>query len=104
MLNFSKTKIISIIAACLLALIFAAPSFISQNPSSPILQKLSTILPSHKVNLGLDLRGGSQLMLEVDFDYYLKEQMNNLKDEIKSSFRDESVRAIPAVSGSKIIF
>lgn len=104
MLNFSKTKIISIIAACLLALIFAAPSFISQNPSSPILQKLSTILPSHKVNLGLDLRGGSQLMLEVDFDYYLKEQMNNLKEEIKSSFRNESVRAIPAVSGSKIIF
>ena len=104
MLNFSKTKIISILAICLLSLIFAAPSFIAQNPNSAILQNLEKVLPSHKVNLGLDLRGGSQLMLEVDFDSYLKDQVNNLKDEIKTAFRDESIRTIPEVSGSKIIF
>lgn len=62
------------------------------------------ILPQQKVNLGLDLRGGSQLMLEVDFDYYVKEQLTNLRDEIKNSFRDESVRVLPELAGSKIIF
>jgi protein-export membrane protein SecD len=85
-------------------LIFAAPSFLVKNSDSPIVQKLENILPKNKVSLGLDLRGGSQLTLEIDFDYYLREQMNNLKDEIKNSFRDESVRTIPVVSGDKIIF
>lgn len=104
MLNFSKIKIISILGLCLLALIFAAPSLIAKKSDSVFLQKLEQILPNSKVNLGLDLRGGSQLMLEVDFDYYIKEQLNNLKDEIKNAFRDESIRTIPDVRGDKIIF
>ncbi len=104
MLNFSKTKIILILIACLASLAFAAPSFIPKNTQSPILQQLEKILPSNKVNLGLDLRGGSQLMLEVDFDYYVKEQINNLRNELRNSFRDEAVRTVPEVVGSKIIF
>lgn len=100
MLNFSKLKIFSILAVCFLAFIYAAPSFISAGEKTG----LEKILPSQKVNLGLDLRGGSQLMLEVDSDYYIKEQLNNLKEELKSNFRDESVRALPEVRGSKIIF
>jgi protein-export membrane protein SecD len=104
MLKFSKLKIFSILAACLLALIFAAPSFIPQNSNSVFLKKIASILPKQRVNLGLDLRGGSQLMLEVDFDFYLKEQISNLKNELKSSFRDEDIRTIPEVAGEKIIF
>ncbi len=104
MLYFSKVKIISIVTICLAALIFAAPSFIVKNSQSPILKKLEAILPSSKVNLGLDLQGGSQLMLEVDFDYYLKEQLNNLKDEIKSSFRTEAIHTLPSLDDNKIIF
>jgi preprotein translocase subunit SecD len=104
MLNFSKTKIFFILAICFAAIIFAAPSFIITNHNSPFLQKIENILPKNKVNLGLDLRGGSQLMLEVDFDAYFKEQLNNLNGEIKSSFRDESVRVIPVINGDRIIF
>ncbi len=100
MLNFSKTKIITILAVCVISCIYAAPSFLAQNPDS----KISKILPDQKVNLGLDLRGGSQLMLEVDFDYYIKEQLNNLKEELKANFRDQAVRTVPAIAGSKIIF
>ncbi len=100
MLNFSKTKIIAILAACFLSLIYAAPTFITQS-SNPTLAKF---LPNQKVSLGLDLRGGSQLMLEVDFDYYIKEQLINLKDELKANFRDESIRTIPTSSQDKITF
>ena len=84
MLNFSRTKIITILAICFLALFYAIPSFISPSffEKNPALTKF---LPSQKVNLGLDLRGGSQLMMEVDFDYYIKEQLNNLKEELKST-------------------
>ena len=104
MLNFSKSKLITILFTCLLALYFAAPSFIKENPKSDFVKKIVKILPAQKINLGLDLRGGSHLLMEVDFDYYLKEQINNLKEEIKSGFRDELIRTIPSVVGTKIIF
>lgn len=97
MLNFSKIKIFAITIICFLAVIFAVPSFIPDNQNLPF-------LPNKKVNLGLDLRGGSHLLLSVDFNYYLHEQLNNLKDEMKLQFRDESVRTIPSVEGQKIIF
>ena len=103
MLNFSKTKITFVILICLAALVFALPSFLVGS-SNPLATRLSQILPQNKVNLGLDLRGGSQLMLEVDFDYYIKEQLGNLREEIKNSFREESVRSVPRVVGNKIIF
>ena len=100
MLHFSKAKILFISLICLASIIYAAPSMLIGSGES-FVQK---ILPQQKVNLGLDLRGGSQLMLEVDFDYYVKEQLTNLRDEIKNSFRDESVRVVPELAGSKIIF
>ncbi len=97
MLNFSKIKILSICFICFLSLFYAAPSLLPQN-------KEVKFLPKQKVNLGLDLRGGSQLMLEIDFNYYLKEQLNNLREEIKLAFRDASVRTIPVLNGEKIFF
>jgi preprotein translocase subunit SecD len=103
MFNFSKTKIALILLACFAALVFALPSFISAS-KNPSLQALARILPQDKVSLGLDLRGGSQLMLEVDFDYYIKEQLSNLREEIKTSFREESVRAVPQIAGEQIVF
>jgi protein-export membrane protein SecD len=100
MLNFSKAKIFAILAICFAALFYAAPSLLIGEKES----KIQKFLPQSKVNLGLDLQGGSQLMLEVDFDYYVKEQLINLRDEIKNSFRDEYVRSVPELVGSKIIF
>jgi preprotein translocase subunit SecD len=104
MLHFSKLKIFLISAVCLAALFFALPSLLLQNPDSPFTKKIERFLPKQKINLGLDLRGGSQLMLEIDFDYYVKEQLANLRNEIKNSFRDEAVRAVPEMAGGKIIF
>lgn len=104
MLNFSKSKIATIIAICLLSLFYAIPSIIPQDSNSELVKKITKILPNQKVNLGLDLKGGSHLMLEVDFDYYIKEQLNNVKNEIKANFRDESIRTVPEITGSKIIF
>ena len=48
-------------------------------------------LPKQKVNLGLDLRGGSYLLLEVDDAAYLKDQRANLVDEIRTSLRAEKI-------------
>lgn len=116
MLNFSKIKIASIVFAVLLAFYFALPTFIlkdSQLLSSNLSLNNSqdkfdlknfilAIFPTKKVNLGLDLQGGSQLLIEVDFDYYHQEQLNQLKDDLKSAFEDNSLRVLPTVVDKKI--
>lgn len=104
MLFFSKSKILAIIFVCLLSLFYSIPSFIPENTQSEIITTVKKILPHDKVNLGLDLRGGSQLMLEINFDYYLKEQVNNLKDDLKNNFREQAIRAVPQVQNNEIIF
>ncbi len=44
-------------------------------------------MPGKAVNLGLDLRGGSHLLLQIDFDFYLNEKLENLKNDIKKTFK-----------------
>lgn len=102
MLYFSKIKITAIIFTCLASFYFAAPSFITKDQVQN--NFLAKFLPNNKVNLGLDLRGGSQLMLEVDSNYYLQEQIKSLKDEIGNSFRDESVRTVVELRNNIITF
>jgi protein-export membrane protein SecD len=48
-------------------------------------------MPKKAVSLGLDLQGGSQLLLEVDYDAYVKDQLTNLVDEIRARFREKKI-------------
>jgi preprotein translocase subunit SecD len=47
--------------------------------------------PKNQVNLGLDLQGGSHLLLELDYTTYRKEQLANLVDEIRSRLRSQKL-------------
>ena len=95
MLNFSKAKIFLVITTCILAIFFSLPNFIKFDDDS---------IFNNKLNLGLDLRGGSHLLLEVDFDYYLHEQLNILKNEIKDEFKNQRVRSLPKIKENNISF
>ena len=68
MLNFTKIKIIIIYF-----ILFLLTSFASLNlfyDENPILKK--------KVNLGLDLQGGSYLLLEIDTKPLIKERSGSI--------------------------
>lgn len=82
MLNFPKWKIWLIILVSVAGIYFAIASV--TNISSPF-------LPNKKINLGLDLRGGSHILLEVDFLYYKKEQLENMIDEIRKELRSKQI-------------
>jgi preprotein translocase subunit SecD len=84
MLIFSKLKIFLISSLCLLAIYFALPTFLLNNEDVLKNTPLKTLIPNNKVNLGLDLRGGSQLLLEIDVENYILEQVEILKEEIKN--------------------
>lgn len=84
MLQFSKLKIFSVTLVCLLSIIFALPNFVSEQFYENT--NMSKILPQKKLKLGLDLQGGSQLLLKVQFKEYYKEQLENLLNEIRQEF------------------
>ena len=115
MLNFSKSKTLFILAFCFVAIYFSLPSlffnassFESKTDDSSYRIKINSflkkILPNNKINLGLDLRGGSQLMLEVDFDYYINEQLHQLSVDLSDSFEKENIRTVLDIVDNKIIF
>ena len=82
MQKLPKWKIFTSIGCTVLALIFAIPNFVEVQ---------SEIFPTNKVNLGLDLRGGAHLLLDVDFDSYIDDTMEHLTDNVRKDLREEKV-------------
>ncbi len=87
MLDFPRWKIISVILICILSLILCVPNFLSDET----IEKLENYLPANTVNLGLDLRGGSHLLIEVDVEEYKKEQLVMLNDEVRKLLRNDKI-------------
>ncbi|CAK0766802.1 Protein translocase subunit SecD [Azospirillaceae bacterium] len=87
MLYFSKWKIYAIIAVCAASVLFSLPNLISRQ----LLERAPDWLPHRQVNLGLDLRGGSYLLLEVDMATVLKERLDHLQDSVRTELRAGNV-------------
>ncbi len=87
MAHFPLWKIILVFLICILGTIVSLPNFV---PSTSI-AKIPSWLPKQTVNLGLDLRGGSHLLLELDFPYYFNEQLDNLRDSLRTELRKERI-------------
>ncbi len=83
MLDFPKWKIWWIIATIVLGFAFAAPNFISERQAAA----LPEFVPSKQLSLGLDLRGGSHLMLEASTDDVRKTKLESLEDTVRSELR-----------------
>ena len=72
------------LAVILVALLFALPNVL---PAS-VLERWPDALPSKPVALGLDLRGGSHLVLEVDGSELRRERSRTLADEARRMLRE----------------
>ena len=67
MLYFSKLKITFIFLISLIFLLFTSSNFF----------KFSNDLFDKKINLGLDLQGGSYLLLEIDNSPVIEQKLQN---------------------------
>jgi preprotein translocase subunit SecD len=74
MLYFANWKIILICAVCALGVLLSLPNLF--NPA--LLAQMPRFLPHKQVALGLDLRGGSYLLLQVDVAAAQRERLNSL--------------------------
>jgi len=97
--DFPRWKILMVFLIALIGVVISVPSFVSEKN----LAKLPLILQKQKVNLGLDLRGGSHLLLEVDYNYYIKEQAVFLKDALRKEFRAKKLLFSNLNSGNDFV-
>jgi preprotein translocase subunit SecD len=87
MLYFANWKIILICAICAAGVILSLPNLFTDQQ----LARLPNWLPHNKVSLGLDLRGGSYLLLEVDVAAAERERLNSVEESVRNALRDAKI-------------
>ncbi len=91
MLRFSTWKFLAIVAMTLAAVLVVAPSLLSPSAYQALAARLPSWLTPPTIVLGLDLQGGSHVMLEVDQADLLNTQVKNLRDDVRRILREEKV-------------
>ena len=83
MVQFPKWQVVLVLAVLFIGVIFAAPNLLSRETA----ESLPGWVPREQVNLGLDLQGGSYLLLEVDIDTVVRERLEGLVDGVRTALR-----------------
>lgn len=91
MLRFSTWKFFAIVAMTLAAVLVVAPSMLSPAHYEALKARLPSWLTPPTIVLGLDLQGGSHVMLEVDQADLVSTQVKNLRDDVRRILREEKV-------------
>jgi preprotein translocase subunit SecD len=84
MLTLSRWKIIVVTLAVIFGFLFTLPNLVPQ-------RTLPSWLPQQRLNLGLDLQGGSYLLYEVDVAALRRERLTNLVEDVRTSLRAEQI-------------
>ena len=82
MLYFSRAKTFGILLLCLLGVLLSLPNLAPRPGFCP------ASCPGTQVHLGLDLRGGSYLLLQIDTDAIEKQDLNALVDQARQTLRE----------------
>lgn len=88
MLKFETWKVTLIAGLCVLAAALAAPNLLDRQTA----ENLPDWLPKKQINLGLDLQGGSHLLLEVEVGVVIDERLEALVDSIRTELRQARIR------------
>ena len=84
MLYFSKLRILFITLISLLFIAIASSNLI----------KLDDDFFDKKINLGLDLQGGSYLLLEIDNAPVIEQKLQNLTTTIRNYFKEKVYKTV----------
>jgi SecD/SecF fusion protein len=90
MLRYATWKVAAIIGMTLIALLVIVPSMLSPATRQSLSARMPW-LPMRTIVLGLDLQGGSHVLLEVDQSSVMKTQVDNLRDDARRILREERV-------------
>ena len=87
MVQYPKWQMVLVAVVLLLGAVFAAPNLLSRDTAAG----LPGWVPREQINLGLDLQGGSYLLMEVDIGAVVRERLDNLVDGLRSALREAKI-------------
>ena len=90
MIYIGRWQTIIVLSILLFGFLFAFPNFVPDR----VRGVMPGWLPKSTINLGLDLQGGSYLLLEVDMPGVVKERMETMRGDIRAALR----RARPVIN------
>ena len=85
MLQFESWKKLLVLFVIALGVVYALPNVPSAEAATPA-------FPGQQINLGLDLQGGSHLLMLVDMEVVETERLNSLGETIRQEFRNGKIR------------
>ena len=87
MKKISNIKLVLLVFIVFLGFVYALPNFIDKlrSTGSPI------FLPGKSINLGLDLKGGSYLLLKAEMDVVFSEKLETLKSDLRINLRKNKI-------------
>src|SRR5690349_16865535 len=96
MLRFSRLKTIGVILITVLAALFTMPNLLTPEQRKALEQSIPSfvpkaLVPHQAIVLGLDLQGGSHVLLEVETQAVVRAQVNALRDDVRRILRDERI-------------
>ena len=99
MMNLSRWKIGLVLVALIGGILFSLPNFLSAS----VRDSVHRFLPTQTLNLGLDLQGGSYLLMEVDTDALVRERTTNLVEDVRNKLKEDGIAsASPGASGTSV--
>ena len=79
-------RLIFFMVATVLSLVYLAPTFVPNLSSW-----WSTLLPTERIHLGLDLQGGTHLVLEVKVDKAIENSVERIRGELTNLLRERGI-------------
>jgi protein-export membrane protein SecD len=87
MLQFSRWKTWAILASILIAIVYALPNALPEDARAP----MAKYLGARPITLGLDLQGGSNVVMEVDDADLRKQLLDQLTGDIRATLREAKI-------------
>jgi preprotein translocase subunit SecD len=87
MLDFPRWKIWAVVLTLLVGCLYAVPSFLPEQTTAHLPRFMQA-----RVNLGLDLSGGSYILLEADTNDVAKQRVANMEEQIRTELRRSDAR------------
>ena len=87
MLHFPRWKTITILLVVALGILAALPNVLTQSQRDA----LPHFFPTNPMTLGLDLQGGSYILLEVDRNSLINDRLQSARDEVRLAMRNAGI-------------
>ncbi|HEX4181625.1 MAG TPA: protein translocase subunit SecD [Caulobacteraceae bacterium] len=87
MMNLPRWRVILCVAAIIFGIVFTLPNALPASTAS----SLPSWVPHQRLNLGLDLQGGSLLLLQVDTASLKTERLANIIEDVQNTLHDQKI-------------